>query len=193
MAGVGSNLPLVDGLGHADREREQPGVQMNPGGRSLRESPGASGVNDVESDSEAGCLERSQVARAWGCVADISVGKRATCAPLRLRGSAVELVLMVGEDILVQHDGSKALMAYLEKDVRRGGNPILLSDWDACEDAARTRDEGVRQPAKVQVRLRQAQNCRIGATPDDFGPLVPPSMWTQPPRETPRRQRVCEF
>ena len=131
MAGSGFNLPPADGrrLGRLFR----------------RELPVFPGVIDMKGDLEAGFLEWIRIVRAWNRMTDIPLEKRATCVLLQLQASVRKLALKVDEDTLVQPDGSRELMAFLGNKIRRGGHPRLLSDRDTFEDAARKRDDGVRQ------------------------------------------------
>ena len=141
MAGRGFNLPPLGGRGIGDHELEQPDVQMNLGGPFLRELPRRPGVNEIEGDSRAGFLERSQIACALNHATDVPEDRRATCALLRVPESARKIALRADEDTSVQPDGFEVFVAFLQEETRHGGNPRILPNWDTSDDAARKRDE----------------------------------------------------
>ena len=119
---------------------------MSPGGRFLPECTTSRGIRTQASWSGVRCprgktSDARAEKRATNRAPDVPEEKRATCAPLQLRGPTRELALNVDGDTLAQPDGFKVAVAFLEKDISRGGSPRLLSGWDA----ARRRDEGVHE------------------------------------------------
>ena len=192
MAGVGFNVPTADGPALGDHELQQSDVQMSLGGRLLRGPPVSPVLRDVDGDMCACFLKLSQIARAWNRVTDIQVAKRATCVLVRLPDFVSHLALDVDEVARVEPDGCKVLMAFSEKHARlwKCASPIGLGRPRGRRLAARRRSTSIYE--NIQVQSPGARNCRIGAMPEGRDPPAPPSMWTEPSRETPRCRHVCE-
>ena len=152
--------------------------RLYTGGCFLRAPPVFPGVDDVEDDLSAGCPVWSQIVRACSRVADF---------PLGSARRARRWIRKVDEDTRPQPDGFKELMAFLGKSTSRGGSAPPFGVGHLQGNRGSTSFY-----KKIRAQLRQARNCSSGAAPDDPCFLIPPSMWTQPPRETPRCHHVCQ-